>query len=191
MIALFSSKVSSYPIMQQSRMMKYSKKICLVGEFSVGKTSLVRRFVTGRFDDSYLSTIGAKVSRKTVETERSTFDFYIWDLAGGKDFEHVMESYYSGAAGALIVCDLTRHETLSALTRFAELLRAQNPAIELVFVGNKVDLEADQQIDEASMRDAAERFLAPYILTSAKNGDNVLAAFQQLAVQLEGQQDAT
>lgn len=191
MSAPSTKKPTPASVLQQEHRMKYSKKICLLGEFSVGKTSLIRRFVTGRFDDNYLSTIGAKVSRKTVETERSTFDFFIWDLAGGKDFEHVMQSYLNGAAGALIVCDLSRQETLGALTRFAKLLKAKNDAIALLFVGNKQDLVEERQIDEAEISAVAAQFDAPYILTSAKNNENVLDAFHRLAEQLENSAHAS
>ena len=89
------------------------KKICMLGSFSVGKTSLVRQFVEGQFTDKYLSTIGVKVSRKTVERPQSQLKFLIWDLAGGDDFTQVGNNYLRGAKGALIVCDLTRAETLA------------------------------------------------------------------------------
>ena len=87
------------------------KKICLLGEFAVGKTSLIRRYVEDKFSDKYLSSIGVKVSRKNVELGDDTVKLLIWDLAGGEDY--TQSSYLMGAAGALLVCDVTRADTLT------------------------------------------------------------------------------
>ena len=92
-----------------------SKKVCLLGDFAVGKTSLVRRFVLNIFEDRYLSTIGVKVSRKTVVTpgpgDLIELTLMLWDLAGSEEFDQVRASYLRGASGAVLVCDLTRPET--------------------------------------------------------------------------------
>ena len=93
-------------------MKQYSKKICLLGDFSVGKTSLVRRFVHNRFDDQYISTIGVKVSRKTVvlpvADDLVELTLMVWDLAGSQGTTPIAASYLRGAVGAVLVCDLTR-----------------------------------------------------------------------------------
>lgn len=90
------------------------RKVCLLGDFAVGKTSLVRRFVDNRFDDKYLSSIGVKVSRKTLNRSDHTLNLLIWDLVGGNEFSRREIGYLVGAAGALLVCDLTRLETVDA-----------------------------------------------------------------------------
>src|SRR5512136_332396 len=107
-----------------------SKKVCLLGDFAVGKTSLVRRFIYDRFEDKYLSTIGVKVSRKTVvvhNTDR-VFDLSIllWDMAGSEEFDRYRVSYLRGVAGAILVCDLTRPETLAHLQFFVRDLLKVN-----------------------------------------------------------------
>ncbi len=162
------------------------QKVCLLGSFSVGKTSLIKRFVEDRFDDRYLSTIGAKISRKKVDATHHTFDLYLWDLAGGEDFQHVTKSYLSGASGAIIVCDLTRHETIEGLVQYTQLLKELNPTIELMFVGNKADLEDERQITNADIAEIASLYEVPFILTSAKTGENVESLFTQFAINLEG-----
>lgn len=161
-----------------------SKKICLLGDFAVGKTSLVRRFVYNLFDDKYLSTIGVKVSRKTVsvagDEQVSQLTMLLWDLAGSEEFSPMRASYLRGAAGAILVCDLTRAETLANLTGYAADLRQLNPAAQLVLAANKCDLAEQHQLTELKIESAAAELHAPYYLTSAKTGDEVEALFRHL-----------
>ena len=100
-------------------MASIKKKVCLLGSFAVGKTSLVERFVHNRFDEKYLTTIGVKISQKALPPIESKRDrqmiqhtFLIWDIAGLEKFDSVEMSYFRGAAGALVVADLTRPETI-------------------------------------------------------------------------------
>lgn len=161
------------------------KKICLLGEFAVGKTSLVRRFVYDAFDDKYLSTIGVKVSRKIMTRGERTLHMLVWDLAGGSDFEAIQRSYLRGASGAVLVCDLTRRNTLDALLRHADQVRGVREGAPMVVLGNKADLTADRAISDEEIAAVADQIGAPHLLTSAKDGLNVEAAFQRLAEQFE------
>ena len=169
----------------------YSKKICLLGDFAVGKTSLVRRFVHNRFDDQYISTLGVKVSRKTVVIPHHDavieMNLMVWDLAGGQQANPVAVSYLRGAAGALLVCDLTRAESLPSLDRYATALRQVMPGAQFVVAANKTDLFEQQQVTTHQIADAAAQLNAPYYLTSAKVGDAVDKAFRQLATLLLNQ----
>ncbi len=103
-------------------MVSLSAKICLLGDYAVGKTSLVRRFVYNMFEDKYLSTIGVKVSRKVVAVPRGDdvveLVLMLWDLAGSEEFDSVRASYLRGAAGALVVC---RRHTARNLGRDSRL----------------------------------------------------------------------
>ena len=161
------------------------KKICLLGDFSVGKTSLIRRYVEERFDESYLSTIGVHMSRKRLERENHFLDFFIWDLVGGEDFKKAGQSYLIGAAGALIVCDLTRLDTLPKLANYAEQLHAVSKTAVLIFIGNKADLVDERVISDEAIQETIAPFANSYLLTSAKSGHNVNSAFHQLANAIE------
>jgi small GTP-binding protein len=162
------------------------KKVCLLGDFSVGKTSLVRRFVEGRFDDKYLSTIGARISRKTLTRPYGTLNLLVWDLAGSAEF-NTQSSYLVGVAGALIVCDLTRRETLAGCAQYVQQVRALNATAPLVLACNKVDLVAARLLTEADLQNGSEAFGGQYVFTSAKTGEGVEAAFELLAGKIEAQ----
>ena len=160
------------------------KKVCLLGDFSVGKTSLVRRFVEGQFDDKYLSTIGVRISRKTLLRAAGTLNLLVWDLAGAQEF-NTQSSYLIGVSAALIVCDLTRHTTLDSCAKYVQQVRAVNWTAPIVFAGNKLDLIAERSITEEELRACSETQGGSYVLTSAKSGAGVDLAFELLAGKLE------
>jgi small GTP-binding protein len=162
------------------------KKVCLLGDFGVGKTSLVRRFVEGRFDDKYLSTIGVRISRKTLQRSGGTLNLLLWDLAGAQEF-NTQSSYLAGVAAALIVCDLTRRETLASYTKYVRQVRAVSAVAPLVFVGNKADLTAEREITEEELRGYSETLSGNYVLTSARTGEGVEPTFELLAEKVEAQ----
>ncbi len=163
------------------------KKICLLGDFAVGKTSLVRRFVEDRFDDKYLSTIGVKISRKTLMQQDTKLNLLVWDLVGGNQFSRAETGYLLGTAGALIVCDLTRPDTLEPMRRYTSQMRAVNPNVALILLGNKVDLTESRAIDEDMITAVSTELNAPFHFTSAKTGKNVEVAFSHLADLIEGE----
>ena len=169
-------------------MRKLSKKVCLLGDFSVGKTSLIRRFVQGSFDERYLSTIGVKVDRKVMELTSAdggvNLTLMLWDLAGGPDAGPVVPSYYRGAAGAVIACDLTRADTLAGVAKYAAGFRATNPTTRLVLAANKVDLVEERRMDDEELAAVSSELDAALFLTSAKTGEQVEAMFQELGARL-------
>jgi small GTP-binding protein len=162
------------------------QKICLLGDFGVGKTSLVRRFVSGIFDDKYLSTVGVNISRKAVtlntNTKVVTFNFMLWDLNGGAKFDKMFTSYCGGASGALIVCDLGRAETFDKLSYYAEGFKQLRPTAPLLIVGNKNDLpSAEWRVNPTTISTLAQKYSAASFLTSAKTGAIVNEMFDHLA----------
>ena len=163
------------------------KKICLLGDFAVGKTSLIRRLVEGRFDDRYMGTIGVKVSRKPLSRPYGILNLLIWDMTGSKEVgSQSRASYLHGAAGALIVCDLTRRETLKTFESYARQMQKLNPQTSLVFVGNKVDLVNERTILNSELQAVCTALaVESYFLTSAKLGEQVENAFLRLAEQIE------
>ncbi len=161
-------------------------KICLVGEGAVGKTCLIRRFVHDQFDDRYISTLGAKVSKKEVVLKREDgeidVDLTIWDIMGEKGFRELLkEAYFHGAQGVLAVCDMTRKETLEDVGDWIAAVVKVTGNIPITLVGNKIDLSDRQVVTEEDVRSAAASHEAKYILTSAKTGENVEKAFADLA----------
>lgn len=164
------------------------KKICLLGTFAVGKTSLVQRFVNDRFSDKYLTTIGISVSKKlmppvdcgeTGGTAQHTF--LIWDIAGLEKFDPVVMNYFRGASGALAIADLTRPETVYELAAIGNKFLSVNPKAALVAIGNKLDLMNDRTDTFSDYKRLAADFGSELILTSAKTGERVEGAFQLLS----------
>ncbi|MGD9899132.1 MAG: Rab family GTPase [Calditrichaceae bacterium] len=162
------------------------KKICLLGMFGVGKTSLVRRFVDNIFDDSYLSTIGVKVSQKILppvsvsDGRMVQFHFVIWDIEGFGKAGPALKNYYTGASGALIVSDLTRPETIEKIPEIAGFFREINPDARILLAGNKNDLTGEKSKSFELMDSIAASGKHKFYLTSAKTGENVENIFWQL-----------
>ncbi|NJN94648.1 MAG: GTP-binding protein [Anaerolineales bacterium] len=166
-------------------MLQFSKKVCLLGDFAVGKTSLVRRYVEGAFEDKYLSTIGVKIDRKTMVMpayeQGLQLTLILWDLAGSEKFSQARANYLRGSSGAILVCDFTRPVTLANLHGYASDLQKLSPGAKLVIVANKYDLINEQRLTLPQLEATASSLGAPLYLTSAKTGDAVEAAFQSLA----------
>lgn len=157
-----------------------SKKICLIGSFAVGKTSLVRRFVTGGFDERYQTTIGVKIDKKEVAISDQTVQFIIWDLEGPDEFAELRTTYLRGASGYLLVADSTRPKTLEiALDLNQKIIDAvqEKPFVLLV---NKTDLSAERRIASEELQACIENGWT-VMETSAKTGRNVEKAFEVLA----------
>ena len=103
------------------------KKICLVGSFAVGKTSLVRKFVSGIFSDDYLTTVGVKIDRKTVMVESEEVLLMIWDIAGRDDLQAIQKNYLRGTAGFIFVADGTRKETVDEVLEEVGSIEKDHP----------------------------------------------------------------
>jgi len=161
------------------------RKVLLIGDGAVGKTSLIRKFVMDKFDDKYITTIGTKITKKdlryNVQDKETMLTLMIWDILGQKGYKSIQASSYRGAEGAMIVCDLTRSETLANTSDYwiPELHKVAD-AVPLVFVGNKCDLLEQRQVTENDLKAMAERFGAPSFVASAKTGENVEALFTKL-----------
>ena len=164
-------------------------KVCLVGEAAVGKTSLVRRYVHDEFDDRYITTLGAKVSKREETfpgTEgRPTYrmDMTLWDVMGDKGFRELLqEAYFHGARGILAVADLTRYSTLKELDDWVKSVFAVVGEIPVVYAINKSDLKDEVAIlyGDREIEQAARAFNAPYLFTSARTGERVEEVFHRL-----------
>lgn len=169
---------------------KLNKKICLLGDPAVGKTCLTRRFLHRTFDDKYPYTMGIKVSRKAVALTTDAglveLGLVLWDVAGGEEYDALRAGYLRGAAGAVLVCDLTRPATLDSLERYIADLREMNPDARFVIAANKLDLVEPPRAIEAHVHDFAAAVAARYFLTSAKTGVAVEPLFRELGRYLVG-----
>jgi small GTP-binding protein len=162
-------------------------KVCFIGDAGVGKTSLIKRFVLDVFDDRYIATIGTKVTKKIVDVQgpegQAKVMMLVWDIMGQKGFRELLrEAYFFGAHGAIAVCDLTNKETLEELRYWIKALTDVAGDVPIVFCGNKVDLENERVVKEQDVQELAAKYKAKAYVTSAKTGQNVEAAFRELAL---------
>lgn len=162
------------------------RKILLLGDGAVGKTSLIRRFVVDRFSDDYITTIGAKVTKKDMRLEAgaSTYELslIIWDVLGQKGFRAVQDSAFQGSKGVVLVTDITRPETAESIkTYWAPRVKEVAGAIQTVLFANKVDLVEDRTVEEEKVAWLAAELGCGYFLTSAKTGESVEDGFGALA----------
>lgn len=157
-----------------------SKKVILTGSFGVGKTSLFNKFLYNRFNEKYLTTIGVKVDKRTVNVDGSEVSMLLWDIAGEVSQDKVPHSYFLGASGIIYVFDLTRPSTFMNMATDIEYLKNLLPGVSVKIVGNKIDLVTPEQL---KLVDA--ELPMPYdILTSAKTGDQVENLFYALGKDL-------
>ncbi len=163
-------------------------KVCLVGDAGVGKTSLVRRYVLDQFGDQYISTLGAKVTKKELRLDDPKdggpvlFSLTIWDIMGQPSFRDLLrDAYFGGARGILAVADLTRRETLDHLPSWIDAVVRTAGSVPVVVAANKADLVAKVAYGRPDIVRAADAFEADVFLTSAKTGTNVEEAFRRLA----------
>lgn len=156
------------------------KKVCVLGAFGVGKTSLVRRYVESIFSDTYLTTVGVKIDKKTVTVGAEPVTLILWDIAGEDETTAIRMSYLRGAAGYFLVADGTRAETLDVATSIHARVTSEIGPIPFLLLLNKADLPEDWELGEppgGTLESAAVAVLR----TSARTGEGVEEAFQELA----------
>jgi len=156
-----------------------SKKLCMLGGYAVGKTSLVRRFVYGVFSDKYLTTIGVKIDKQVVRADDRDVTLVLWDLAGEDGFKKVRLSYLRGASGYLLVVDGTRRTSLDTALEVQKKARETLGEVPFLLLVNKGDLK-DQWTGLDSDIRALEQKGWRVITTSARDGTSVKDAFMLL-----------
>jgi len=155
------------------------KKICLLGAFSVGKTSLIKRFVESIFDEKYITTIGVKIDKKTLTISDKEVSLMIWDLEGEDDYTKMNTSYLRGASGYILVADGTRPDTLNVSLDLHQSIQSLLGSIPAVLAMNKADLEDEWLISSDVINNVSQDL--PLIKTSAKSGINVEEVFTLLS----------
>lgn len=160
----------------------YTFKMVVLGYYSVGKSSLVLKYVKGDFNPNEESTIGASFLTKTVFMQDCNIKFEIWDTAGQERYNSLIPMYYRGAQVALIVYDITSPESFETAKRWVEELSFEKPReFTKVLVGNKVDLESVRKVDFQQGKDYADAHNLVFFESSAKTGTNVAEIFNTIA----------
>jgi len=162
------------------------RKICVLGDWGVGKTSLIRKFVLDQFDDSYLATFGTKSTKKRIifkkdDSNMVDLTLIIWDVMGQQEFKKIQTLAYAGTQAAFIVCDITRKETLYDTAMWQLDLYNITQEIPIIVLANKADLKNEAEITEDDLKEVTEGLHAPCFFTSAKTGENVEKAFLELS----------
>ena len=164
--------------------MQYKWKVCVLGDASVGKTSLVRHYCEGFFRENYLSTIGVSFLRKEFKMEHNgdthNIVLQLWDLGGQAIFSAVRKSYLRGTNGALILFDLTNKLSLSHVSNWYEDVYKSVGEVPVLVIGNKSDLDYNPNV-EVKAKKLIERKGLDFFKTSAKTGNNMNKIFELLA----------
>ena len=163
-----------------------TKKVTMPGLWGVGKTSLVRQFVDNVFDDNYLTTLGVKVDKKVVQLKEQELTLMLWDVAGLEDSFSIPLNYIQGSSAVILVLDRSRAESLSAALELVGQVQTNIAKLPFVVMANKSDLEwvvSDDDIEKAFPSEDSNTSVV-WFSTSAKTGENVELAFNELAKQL-------
>ena len=159
------------------------KKICMLGAFAVGKTSLVARFVESIFSERYLTTVGVKIARKALQVGNQEWHLMLWDLAGEDEFLQIRSSYLRGSSGYVLVVDGTRRATLDTAVSIQQRAAKAVGTMPFVVLFNKSDLENEWEIGHNAFADLSRRGWS-WLKTSAKTGAGVEDAFRALVAKM-------
>lgn len=160
-------------------------KVVLVGDTSVGKTSLVNRFVYKRFSDYINSTVGANFCSYVYEVVDEKIRINIWDTAGQERFRSLIPMYYRNVDACLIVFDLNKINTKNIEYWIEEFLeKSTNINSQILLVGNKYDLIDEAKLIDKNLEDLFKKYKLPFYSTSALNGYNVEHVFEELGLKL-------
>ncbi len=155
-------------------------KVVVAGDGNVGKTSLIRCYIEGKFEISRVATIGVDFHTHTVQLPDGPVKLSIWDMAGQDHFRFLRSSFYRGSCAAILVYDVTSPESLEHLVKWREEILQVVPDEPFILIGNKIDLERTQ--DPEIARRFSKMIKAPYLETSALTGEGVSDLFQRVAV---------
>lgn len=165
--------------------MSYIIKLVLLGEASVGKTSLVYRFIENKFRENYKSTLGVNLLKKDMNVAGyGDVSAQIWDLGGQESFKSLRKLYLEGANGALLVYDMTNKKSFEKLDEWMQSFRDARDDAPIILIGNKSDLKNQIKITESESSEYANTNNMGLIITSAKTGQNVEEAFIELTIRI-------
>jgi len=162
-------------------------KIVLLGDQSVGKTSLITRFMYDTFDNTYQATIGIDFLSKTMYLEDRTVRLQLWDTAGQERFRSLIPSYIRDSSVAIVVFDITNRQSFLSTTKWIDDVRSERGNdVLIVLVGNKADLSDKRQVTVEEATTKSTQMNIMFMETSAKAGHNVKSLFKKIAMSLPG-----
>lgn len=161
-------------------------KILVGGDGAVGKTTLLRKYVDGKFDESSIATVGVDFFIKQIIYENvGSCTLQLWDLGGQERFRHLLDSFIMGAKGALLLFDLTRMPKIENILNWVNIVRMHDFNLPIILVGTKLDLEELIAVDDESAKSIQNAFnMIEYVKTSSKNGTNVELVFNLMVEEL-------
>jgi len=163
--------------------MKLAFKMCIFGDSGVGKSTLINRYITAKFDHDQKSTLGAAILMKFIETETMRITLQIWDFAGEEKFSLLLPSYAKGSSAAIFMCDISKRDSITNIDKwflkFNEGSNIRNTKFPVLIVGGKLDLEEQRSLSKKDIEiflTVIEEF--DYLECSSKTGENVDLLFQ-------------
>ncbi len=160
-------------------------KVIVAGDGGVGKTTLIRKFISGTFDAATAMTIGVQFHVKDMTCEGRPVSLQLWDLGGQDHFRFMLPSYTLGAKGAMLLYDTTRTSTLDSLEEWVKICRTHAGNMPILLCGTKTDLVAQRCISAARARTLLEPLhLFDHVEVSAKASANVERAFEMLVAKI-------
>jgi len=162
-------------------MSQFIFKIIVIGDGTVGKTSIIRRYVHEEFDSKYKKTIGVAHALQRLVIDDNEVTLTIWDTGGQELFDCVRPQYYRGASGGLVIYDVTNKESFEHLDKWFNDLQNQCSGISIILIGNKTDLVADRVISTEEGEQYALQKGVNFFETSAKTGENVVDVMEKLS----------
>ena len=179
-----NNSISYHEIDQNNDIMEF--KIILIGNASVGKTSIFNKFIIGEFNKTYKSTISVECKSKYLKIDKNLFaKLNIWDTMGSEIFRAVTKQYYRGANGAIVIFDLAQQNTFNDLKKWIKDIKNYGEKnIQIIIVGNKLDLIGQRKVTQSQAVNFCRENNYKYIEASAKDGTNILKIFEELTLDL-------
>jgi len=159
-------------------------KVIVIGDPAVGKTSLLKRFVTKQFVENYLPTVGVNIVKEPIQLakQNATVNLMFWDIAGQPQFYMLHRPYFNGADAMILVFDITRSSTFSNVNEWFNTAKKYGlGGLPRILIGNKIDLKEERKIILPMAEHLSEKLNAPYFETSALSGKNVKTIFHKIA----------
>ena len=166
---------------QKEEHIDFKVKIMFIGNSSVGKTSIIKRYSKNIFSTSYISTLGIDFESKNINIDNKTINLQIWDTAGQEKYKVLSKNYYNNSNAFIIVYDITNLESFESVMNWIDQIKENAPEnVKSILLGNKSDLEEKRKISEEEGKNLAKKINSNFYETSAQNGANIEKAIDNL-----------